>query len=568
VLLLLIVTVFWKWPIQPSHDRQGVKSLVVLPFENLGGGEDEYFADGMTDEITARLAGFGGLRVISRTSAVHYKGSGKSLQEIARDLKVEYVLEGTIRWDKSGDTDRVRIIPQLIRASDDSHVWADTFERALTQVFAVQADIAARIAEALDVTLLESEKQLLAVVLTDNLEAYNFYLRGKDYWNLEKNSRRSIEMMEKAVGLDSNFYAAYAWLSRSYGYEYINDIQMTEGRKAQAKSAAEKAFRLAEGKPDGYLALGYYHYYFSREYDRALELFNQALAGQPNNSELIAAIAYVQRRMGNWGAALAGLRRALELDPFAVGEIGGLTATLVRMHRIEEAEEVVAGALEFSSDNPDLLLWKTILTYYAGRDTLEMGAAFIEYSRRVPAPSVGFLLEVHDLVMRDYRSALTRQTLPVESKENDSVDFYISKAYIYRFMGDSSTSRIYFDSARVICEERVRTDPEIALFHADLAQAYAGTGQPQRAVQEGELAAELLPVSSDEMLGADIIHSQAKIYIMVGEYDLAIDKLEYLLSNPSRVQVETVRQHPLYDPLRDLPRFRELLKKYEKGQRT
>ncbi len=212
VSVLITMIGLWYWQFQPGSDGGAVKSLVVLPFENLGAEEDEYFADGMTDEITARLAGFGGLRVISRTSAVHYKGSGKPLKVIARELKVDYVLEGTIRWDKSGDTDRVRIIPQLIRASDDSHVWANTFERALTQVFAVQADIATRIAEALDVTLLESEKQLVAAKPTDNLEAYDYYLRGKEYWEQGKNSSQSIEMFEKAVAHDSTFYAAYAWL--------------------------------------------------------------------------------------------------------------------------------------------------------------------------------------------------------------------------------------------------------------------------------------------------------------------------------------------------------------------
>ena len=563
LLVLVVLVAFWYLQFQPDGDDDGIKSLVVLPFENLGAEEDEYFADGMTDEITARLAGFGGLRVISRTSAVHYKGSGKPLKVIAKELKVDYVLEGTIRWDKSGDTDRVRIIPQLIRASDDSHVWANTFERALTQVFVVQADIATRIAEALDVTLLESEKQLLTAKPTDNLKAYDYYLRGKEYWDQGKNSSRSIEMFEKAVALDSTFYAAYAWLPRVYGFEYINDVQMTDERKEQAKDAAEKAFRLADGKPDGYLGLGYYHYYFSRDYDRALELFEQALVGQPNNSELIAAIAYVQRRGGNWDAAVANLRRALRLNPFSQSEIDGLTRTLIRLHRIEEARDVIDGALEFAPDNAGLLFWSAVLSFYSGRDSSDVRTAMDAFVQTGPERLAAFVLELADIIQRDYHAALTRRAAPIRKTSGDSADFYIQRGYIYRFMGDSSMSRTFFDSALVICEERIRTDPEIAILHADLAQACAGVGQKQRAVQEGELAAELLPVSKDEMTGSTILHTLAIVYIMVGEYDLAIDQLDYLMSHPSDVQIQRLRHHPIYDPLHDHLRFPALLEMYE-----
>ena len=370
-------------------------------------------------------------------------------------------------------------------------------------------------------------------------------------------------MFEKAVALDSTFYAAHAWLPRVYGFEYINDIQMTEERREQAKDAAEKAFRLAQGKPDGYLALGYYYYYFSRDYDRALELFEQALVGQPNNSELIAAIAYVQRRKGNWDAAVANLRRALRLDPFSQTDIDGLARTLILLHRIEEAEEVVDNSLEFSPDNAGLLFWKAALVFYSGRDSSEVRAALREYTQLAPPSMAPFLLELSDIFWRDYQTALTRRTVPTRPTSGDSVKFYTQKGQIYRLMGDSGTSRAYYDSARVICEERVRTDPEVALFHADLAQVYAGIGQKHRAVQEGQLAAELLPVSKDELQGPNILESLAEVYIVVGKYDLAIDQLDYLLSHPSRVQIEGLRKHPIYDPLRDHPRFRALLAKYE-----
>jgi len=278
----------------------------------------------------------------------------------------------------------------------------------------------------------------------------------------------------------------------------------------------------------------------------------------------ISAIAYVQRRMGNWDAAVANLRRALRLDPFSLSNIDGLTRTLTRLHRIEEAEEVIDRALEFVPDNVGLLFWKVALTYYTGQESSELQAALREYTRLAPPSAAAFLLEEGDIYLRDYQSALGRRTAPSNPTSSDSVYFYIRRGYIYRLMYDSGMSRAYYDSARVIGEERVRTDPEVALFHADLAQACAGVGQKHRAVQEGELAAELLPVSKDEMLGPDILESLAMVYIMVGEYDLTIDQLDYLLSHPSNVQIEGVRQHPIYDPLRDHPRFQALIEKYEK----
>jgi len=568
VLVILVIVVYWMWPHRPSGEGEKIKSLVVLPFENLGTENDEYFADGMTDEITARLAGFSGLRVISRTSAVHYKDSGKPLKEIARELKVDYVLEGTVRWDKSGDTDRVRIIPQLIRASDDSHVWTNTFERTLTQVFAVQADIATRIAEALDVTLLETEKQLLAAKPIENLEAYDFYLRGKKYWEQGKDSEPAIRMFERAVELDSNFFQAYAWLPRLYGFEYINDYNMTRERVVKAEEAAEKAFRLADGKPDGYLAMGYYYYYFSRDYDRALEFFSKALQGQPNNSELIAAIAYVQRRMGNWDAAVDNLKKANSLNPFSPTEIDGLIFTLMHLHRLREAESLVNKALKLWPDNNVLHLYNAALIFYSRmdthQDTLEVAKAMHKYEQLAPAPQAAIFLEMVDILQRDYQNALGRRSIPRSPTAGDSASFYIQRGYIYRFMGDSGISRTYFNSARIICERRLKTEPELALIHANLAQIYAAIGKKQKAVREGELAAELLPVSKDVIQGTSVLQSLSIVYIMVGKYDLAIDQLDYLLSHPSRVQIATLRSHPVYDPLRDHPRFKALLEKYEK----
>jgi len=567
-IVLLVLAGYWLIPkyvgVQPDDETSGRKMLAVLPFENLGAPEDEYFADGITDEITSRLAAVHSLGVISRTSAFSYKNTTKSLPQIAKELGVDYILEGTIRWDKSGAVNRIRVTPQLIGVSDDTHLWADNYERELEDIFAVQADIATRIAEALDVTLLESERQLLSTKPTDNTVAYDFYLRGKQYWDQGKNSESAIQMFENAIALDSSFYPAYAWLPRVYGFEYINDIRMTDERKEQAREAAEMAFQLAHGKPDGYMAMGYYHYYFSRDYDRALELFEHALEGQPNNSELIAATAYVKRRMGDWDGAVAGLQKALSLNPFSPSEIDGLARTLIRLHRIDDAQAVVDEALKFAPDNAGLLLWNAAIAFYSGKDTSHVQAAIREFERWTTASAIATLLLLRaDILSRDYQSALRRLTSPRGQTSSDSVTLYAETGRIYRFMGDSSLTRTYFDSALTICEERVRNNPEVALFHSGLAIALAGVGQNLRAVQEGELAAEILPISRDELSGPIIIEMLAEVYTMVGEYDLAIEKLDYLLSHPSQLQIQAVRYDPIWDSLRDQPRFKALLEKYD-----
>ena len=543
--------------------REGGKTLAVLPFENLGAQEDEYFADGITDEITARLASIPALRVTSRTSSMQYKQTDKSLKQIGKELGVDYILEGTIRWDKSGDTDRVRIIPQLIRVSDDSHVWADTYERALTQIFVVQANIATRIAEALDITLLGPEQQAIEAEPTQNIEAYHYYLRGLEYWNNRVGAGQAISALEKAVELDSSFFQAYALLARLFGYLQINYLCATGQCYQQAKKAAEKAFYFADGHVEGYVAMGYFHYYCSRDYDLALEQFGKALENQPNNSELLKAIGYVQRRQGRWEEALINLRRAHELDPMTYGSVDGLARTLFYMHRLDEGERVIDGFLKYTPDHQIALLWKVVFTWYITGDTLQVRAAVHEVEQHGQRPFLEYWLERIDLFLRDYRSAIGRRDTPGDFTLSDSVEFYLIRGFAYGSLGEVELSGAYYDSARVVCEGWIKNLPDNADYHIQLAAAYAGLGRKREAIREGEIAAELMPYSKDALNASGIIMSLADVNTMIGEYDLAIDQLELLLSRPSMAQINGLRLQPTWDPLRDHPRFQALLEKYE-----
>ena len=556
------VTIFESRIFRGGKPSERKKMLVVLPFQNLGSANDEYFADGITDEITSRLGVIEGLGVISRTSAVQYKNTNKGLPQIAKELAVDYVLEGTIRWDKSGDTDLVRITPQLIKASDNTHIWAGNYERPLKSVFAVQVEIATRIADTLGLTLLEPARQALAAKPTNSLEAYNFYLRGREYWENKQTTEHAIQMLEKAVELDSNFYQAYYMLARLCGITYINDRPGDKELSRQAKAAAERAFQLASGQPEGYLAMGYYYYYFSRDYDRAVELFHKALEGQPSNCDLLMAIAFVERRQGKWEEAADNLRKAFRLDPGSIGLAHDLAQTLLYMHRPNDAETVIDRAMELSPNNQILLLWKTMLPLLRGRDTSEVRAALRKTDQYAERPIFAYWAEIVDIWLRDYKTALTRRDSPGGYDDADSTDFYLSRASIYGFLDETDSSRAYYDLARIACERAVGANPDVASKHMALAQAYAGLGRKQDAIREGKKAAELLPIAKDALSGTDILQGLAEVYTTVGEYDLAIDELEYLLSIPSGVHVENLRRHPIWDHLRHLPRFQKLLEKY------
>jgi serine/threonine protein kinase len=346
VVFLLIIAGYWIVTTYVRHGSRepesGRKMLAVLPFENLGAPDQEYFASGITDEITTQLAKVSGLGVISRTSVLPYKNTNKTVQQIGKELGVQYLLEGTILWDKFGTTNRVRINPQLIRVKDGTHVWAESYDRVLEQIFALQSDIAEKVASALNITLLEAEQQYIAAKPTENLEAYEYYLRGEDYRNRVLTGN-SMDMYEKAVEIDPTFALAYARLSIEHSFQYFAYRDRTDERLNKAKEAADKALELNPELPEAHLALGYYYYWGRRDYDHALEQFTIALKGQPNNSDLCAAIGYVQRRQGKFKQAVTNLKEAVGLDPRSSDKAEELAATYRMLRKYSEAVSALGG---------------------------------------------------------------------------------------------------------------------------------------------------------------------------------------------------------------------------------
>jgi len=546
------------------------RMLAVLPFQNLGAPEDEYFADGITDEITSRLAAISGLGVISRTSSMQYKKTTKSLRQIGRELGVDYILEGTIRWDKSGDTARVRITPQLINVAKDMHLWAENYERVVHQIFAVQADIAEKVAAGLDVALLGSEKASVAARPTNNVAAYEYYLRGIDYcrrgWT-EQNYRAAVEMFAKAVELDPGFALAYARISMAHSsLAWLAD---DPGELPKARAAVDRAFALQPDLPEAHLALGEYYYRASRDYDRALEEFDIARKGLPNNSGLLAKTAFVQRRQGRFGEAFINLKLAAELDPADANLPYALGLTGYFLREYAESERFLDRAIALSPDlgrSYALRVWLYISWLGDIRKAQGVLAG-------IPGKSdtIGFIgtLAWLDLLDGDYQSALNRLARPVgfaydpEYGGADTIGYLLTKARLHSYLNQPDLAVDYYDSVRAILEPLVESNPKNNNYHGWLGMAYAGLHRKSDAIREAKRAVELLPLRNDAVDGAAPLIYLAVVYVMVSEYDAAIDQLDHLLSIPSPISVSFLRLEPRFAPLRSHPRFQALLEKHK-----
>ena len=563
---LLVIFNPFQWGITADENTGPVK-LVVLPFENLGAPEDEYFADGITDEITSKLAVIPGLAVISRTSAKKYKNTHKGLREIGQELGVDYVLEGTIRWDKRGEREKVRITPQLINVSDDFHLWAENYEREIEEIFAVQAEIASQIADALDITLLASERRTLEARPTENLDAYRAYLRGVDYtWHsdeLEDNVRLGIQLLERAVNLDPEFALSYAVLSEAHALMYHYGYDRSEERLSQARAAVDKAFELQPELSEAHLAFARYYYNGYRNYERALEELAIAERGLPNDEQILRLTGYILRRQGKFEAAVDRFKKAFELSPQGNKIANNIGETYAYLREYAEAVRYLDLSISLAPDQTDAYEGKAYSYISWLGDTKRARDVF----ERIPGESryVQRLSLTLWRLERDYQAVLD-----FASSASEPIVFWygyasppaLLAARAHRLMGEPELAHASFDLARATLEEELDAHPDDHRFHSALGYAYAGLGRKDDAIREGRRGVDLFPVSKDALVGARRVQDLAVIYTWVGEYDAALDEIEYLLSIPAWFSVHDLRLDPEFDPLRDHPRYQPLLEKY------
>ena len=536
--------------------------LAVLPFENLGDSTDEYFADGITDEVRGKLATLGGLKVIASSSAGQYKHSTKTPEQIAEELGVQYLLIGKIRWEKrEGGRSRVRVSPELVQVAPGSAAttrWQQPFDAALTDVFQVQADIAGRVARELNLALGDSTRQDLAVRPTENLAAYDAYLKGLEIYNQSNDPvrlRQAVSHFEQAVALDTSFAAAWARLSQAASLAAIIGVP-TPALVERSRLAAHRALALAADRPEGHAAMGDYLRRIELDYARAIEEYSQGERQSPSNAELFRGIGQAEQSLGRWDAALEHLRQAQRLDPRSPGTAAVLTPALLWARQYEEALQSADRWIALAPGEPSSHENKAMILVSRGdlpaaRAIVEKPPAGIPLTRLVAYFSTYF--EMFWLLTGEQQRLVLR--LPPSEFDDDRSSWGLSLAGVATIMGDTRLARAYGDSARLALEEQLRTAPEDAQLHVLYGVALAYVGRKAEAIREGERAVALRGISSDALNGPYMEHQLARIYTMVGEPEKAVDRLEQLLRVPYYLSPAWLRVDPTFDALRGNPRF-------------
>jgi len=561
-LLVAFVVIVWVFVIpslMPARDKVGQKAMIaVLPFENLGATEYDYWADGIEDAITTSLAKISGLGVISRTSTRQYKNSNKTIRQIGKELGIGYAIEGTVLLSPTGSGDSIRVNVQLIRVADDTHVWAETFDRAVENIFAIHSEIAGNVSRELDIKLLSSEEHSLRARPTSDAAAYDYYLRGLYYYGRSWQRRdveMAIEMLERAVQEDSTFALAYALLSRAHSQMFWDYYDRTEKRLKQAREAVEAALALNPDLPEAHLAIGMY-YYSTLQFNEALKEFRIAERREPGNSDLSGAIAGVLRRQGKFDKALVYFSRAYRLDPRSQIRAFDVGLTLSMVRRYKDADSLLDQTVTLSPDWPLPYIYKA-WNQILWRGDKDGARRIIDEASRITDLSkteyYRFYWWLASIIDTDYNQTLKRIVLGP-----DSAVYYLSKAKIYQRAAKTALGQAYFDSARTVSGRLVASQPGDPNFQSQLGMACAGLGLKGEAIASGKKAVELLPYEMDAYNAQFMVANLAEIYVMVGEYDLAIDLLKELLRRPGFASAAYIRSDPIWAPLWKNRRFSEI----------
>jgi TolB-like protein/Flp pilus assembly protein TadD len=562
---LIGVGVLFAW--RRSHagagETAGPKVLAVLPFENLGGPNAEYFADGVTDAIRGKLTALPGLQITARSSSNEYKKSTESPQQIGQELGVQYLLTGTVRWAKQPDgTSRVQVTPELIQVSKAASQWEQPFDAALSDVFQVQGEIAGRVAQALGVALGSEDREQLEEKPTHNVAAYDAYLQGEALGVLADDDpatlRRAIRHYERAVALDSMFAPAWARLAQAQGLLYA--AFPGANLEASTRAAAERAVALAPRRAEGRLALGIYYATIARDPPHAAEQLALGLDVAPNDPELLTSAAQIGWALGRWDEALDHLRRAATLDPRSENTSQKLGQGLLWLRRYPEARAALERALAMNPANLTTLQLRAMVELAQG-DLAGARAVLRSAPTQVESTALATVMAVNWDVgwsLTESYQRLLLGSLP-EVFGDDRLSWGLVQAQLYSLRGDSGRARAYADSARSAAEEALRTAPDDGQLHTLRGVALGYLGRRNEAVKEGRRGVALLPISLDAYYGPYIQHQLARIYVLVGEQEKALDQLEPLLKIPYYLSPGWLRIDPTFAPLRGNPRFERLV---------
>jgi serine/threonine protein kinase/tetratricopeptide (TPR) repeat protein len=544
------------------------RSIAVMAFADMSPDKDqEYLSDGIAEELLNLLARIPDLKVISRSSSFSYKSKDVPLNKVAAELGVAHILEGSVR--KAGN--QVRVTAQLIEANSDTQVWSETYDRTLQDIFAIQDDIAIDVVKKLKAELFGTEEQIPLAPSsqsTTSVEAYQAYLRGMKQFNAPGFSRESfdlgVQMLERSVTLDSGFALAHARLSSMNARMYHYGFDRTVERLAKAKTAADRALALDPDLPEGYLALGLYYYWGTRDYDRALAAMDRARQYAPNTSEVLLLTAYVKRRQGDFESAVELLEKYQSLSPMDPNAFVALGETYGTLRRYGIAEQAFQRAVALAPDDP-YAYTELGLLYLRWRGDTVSARSILEQSP-LSASSESCRLEyLIDIIERDYESALERLGACPDSVLEASA-FYtpttLLRGILYGLQNEPERARRAFAPAQAHLEEELRKRPQDYRVHGALGLTYAGLGRTEDAIHHGQRAVELYPLEKDALEAPVQMINLALIRTMAGQHAAAVRELDAVLSVPSILSVAWLEKDPRWDTLRTHPDFEALVRKH------
>jgi serine/threonine protein kinase/Tfp pilus assembly protein PilF len=546
------------------------KSIAVLPFDNLSDHQaNANFAMGIQDEILTDLAKIADLKVISRTSSMQYKTGGKrNLREIGQQLGVAHVLEGSVQ--RAGN--RVRVNTQLIDARTDAHLWAQTYDRDLADVFAIQSEIAKTIAQQLKAELSLQEKGAMEKPPTTDFVGYELFLRAValviDTGNgMLPNSARlpqAVRLLDEAVTRDPHFVRAWCLLSMTHGWLYVQGDDRTPTRRDLAKTAVQAALRLQPDAGEPHLALAFYYYNCFRDFGRARSELAIASRTLPNDAVVFELTAYIDRREGRWEEATRNMERVIELDPRNLGNLAELMEMYHYQRRYADELRTYDRALTIAPGDPDTLLdrAKVALDWRADIKPYQtMQGTMVAEKTRVADTMLQTQHPNYTLCQRT-PAAATRilRTYPREGVVNGvNIPYAFWEGVVARWQGDAGMAQTAFTAACSEVEKAMDKQPDYPEALSLLGIINAGLGRKEEALRQGRRACELVPITKDALVGVDFAIHLAQIYAWTGEKDLAIEQIEMVQRFPNPLSYGLLKLHPHWDSLRGDPRFEKIV---------
>jgi TolB-like protein/Tfp pilus assembly protein PilF len=558
----------------PTNPALREKSIAVLPFENLSANqENAFFTDGVQNEILANLAKVADLKVISRTSVMLYKsGNPRNLREIAEQLGVAHVLEGSVQRSAN----RVRVTAQLIDARSDAHLWAQTYDRDLADVFAIQSEIAKQIAAELQAKLSPSEKAAIERPPTADLAAFDLYTRAQPLplshafsSRIKENLLQAVELLNQAIARDPEFLLAYCRLAHAHDQLYFLNLDHTPARLALADAAVQTALRLRPDAGEAHLALADHLYRGYLDYDHARAEIAIARRTLPNDPLIFELTGYIDRRQGRWEESTRNLERAIELDPRNFFTLQQISLSYSSLRRYAQMAAVLDRALEIAPKDADTTVGRAQVDLDWRADPRALHTTIEAILAETPAAAADIAEIWLNLALCERDPAAASRALVALSNNtfgDSAVRFNraFGEGVIGRMTKDDAKARAAFTPVRAEQEKIVESQPDYAPALCVLGLIDAGLGRKEEALREGRRAVELLPVEKDSINGALMIEYLAMIAAWIGEKDLACEQLAMAIRIPGSLSYGQLKLLPYWDPLRGDPRFDKLVEESKK----